>query len=68
MDLHFLIRPGVGYMHVSGFQETTEREVQSALDEMGDEIRRRGNEFGSVTGGRAAAAGSIFRWYGIPLC
>jgi carboxyl-terminal processing protease len=36
VDLHFVIRPGVGYMHVSGFQETTEREVQSALDEMGD--------------------------------
>src|SRR3954464_685970 len=36
VDLKFLIRPGIGYMHVSGFQETTEREVQSALDEMGD--------------------------------
>ncbi len=36
VDLHFLIRPGVGYMHVSGFQETTEHEVAQALDEMGD--------------------------------
>jgi carboxyl-terminal processing protease len=36
VDLHFLIKPGIGYMHVSGFQETTEHEVQSALDEMGD--------------------------------
>jgi carboxyl-terminal processing protease len=36
VDLKFLIRPGIGYMHVSGFQETTEREVQAALDEMGD--------------------------------
>ncbi len=36
VDLHFLIRPGIGYMHVSGFQETTDREVQAALDEMGD--------------------------------
>jgi carboxyl-terminal processing protease len=36
VDLHFLIRPGLGYMHVSGFQETTEHEVQAALDEMGD--------------------------------
>lgn len=36
VDLHFLIRPGIGYMHVSGFQETTEHEVQAALDEMGD--------------------------------
>jgi len=36
VDLHFMIRPGVGYMHVSGFQETTEHEVQEALDQMGD--------------------------------
>src|SRR6201993_2547595 len=36
VDLHFLIRPGIGYMHVSGFQETTEHLVQAALDEMGD--------------------------------
>ena len=36
VDLHFLIQPGIGYMHVSGFNETTETEVQSALDEMGD--------------------------------
>src|SRR5712671_5150995 len=32
VDLHFMIRPGVGYMHVSGFNETTEKEVQDALD------------------------------------
>jgi len=36
VDLHFMIKPGVGYMHVSGFQETTEHEVAQALDEMGD--------------------------------
>lgn len=36
VDLHFMIRPGIAYMHVSGFQETTEREVQQALDEFGD--------------------------------
>ncbi|HMK28340.1 MAG TPA: S41 family peptidase [Terriglobales bacterium] len=36
VDLHFLIRPGIGYMHISGFQETTEHEVQQALEEMGD--------------------------------
>jgi len=36
VDLHFLIQPGIGYMHVSGFNETTETEVQNALDEMGD--------------------------------
>jgi len=32
VDLHFMIKPGVGYMHVSGFNETTEHEVQEALD------------------------------------
>jgi carboxyl-terminal processing protease len=36
VDLHFMIKPGIGYMHISGFQETTDREVAQALDEMGD--------------------------------
>src|SRR5712671_5744264 len=36
VDLHFLIRPGVGYMHVSAFNETTEHEVEDALEEFGE--------------------------------
>ena len=32
VDLHFLIRPGVGYMHIAQFNETTEKEVQETLD------------------------------------
>jgi carboxyl-terminal processing protease len=36
VDVHFLIRPGIGYIHISGFQETTEKEVRDALDEFGD--------------------------------
>src|SRR5213594_761339 len=36
VDQHFLIKPGIGYMHVSGFNETTEHEVADALDQMGD--------------------------------
>jgi carboxyl-terminal processing protease len=36
VDLHFMVRPGIGYMHVSGFNETTEHEVAQALDQMGD--------------------------------
>ncbi len=32
VDLAFLIRPNVGYMRVTGFQETTAREVGEALD------------------------------------
>ena len=36
VDVHFLIRPGIGYLHINGFQETTEAETQAALDEMGE--------------------------------
>ena len=36
VDLHFMIRPGIGYLHISGFQETTDQEVSKALDAMGD--------------------------------
>src|SRR5437868_8186098 len=36
VDLHFMIRPGIGYLHVSGFQETTEHEVAQALQDFGD--------------------------------
>src|SRR5579864_4014889 len=32
VDLHFMIRPGIGYMFVFGFTATTEKEVQDALD------------------------------------
>jgi carboxyl-terminal processing protease len=36
VDVHFLIRPGIGYMHINGFNETTDHEVSEALDQMGD--------------------------------
>jgi carboxyl-terminal processing protease len=36
VDVHFMIRPGIGYIHISGFQETTEHELRQALDELGD--------------------------------
>jgi len=36
VDLHFLIRPGIGYMHVAQFNETTEKEVQDAIEQFGD--------------------------------
>src|SRR6185503_8628206 len=36
VDLKFLVRPGVGYMHVSAFNETTEQEVEDALQGFGD--------------------------------
>jgi len=36
VDLKFVIKPGIGYMHVAGFNETTEKEVEDALEEFGD--------------------------------
>jgi len=36
VDLHFMIRPGIGYIHITGFNETTEKEVSDALDGLGD--------------------------------
>ncbi len=39
VDVHFMIRPGIGYMHISGFQETTEHEVTEALDEFGPNLQ-----------------------------
>jgi len=32
VDVHFMIKPGIGYMHVAGFQETTDQEVAQALE------------------------------------
>src|SRR5690242_6972303 len=36
VDVHFMIAPGVGYIHLSSFIETTDSELQKALDEFGD--------------------------------
>jgi carboxyl-terminal processing protease len=36
VDLAFMVRPGVGYIHVTNFMETTSREVGDALDKLGD--------------------------------
>jgi carboxyl-terminal processing protease len=36
VDLAFMIKPGVGYMHVTNFIETTSREVGDALDKFGN--------------------------------
>ena len=55
VDLAFQIRPGIGYMHVTGFQENTAREVGEALDRFRQEgtlkglvIDLRGNPGGLV--------------------
>jgi carboxyl-terminal processing protease len=36
VDLKYEIRPGVGYIHLTQFQETTGQEVQSAVNSFGD--------------------------------
>lgn len=36
VDVHFIIRPGIGYLHINNFQETTEQETAAALEQMGD--------------------------------
>jgi carboxyl-terminal processing protease len=36
VDVHFMVRPGIGYVHIAGFQETTEHELREALNEFGD--------------------------------
>ncbi|HWX53604.1 MAG TPA: S41 family peptidase [Verrucomicrobiae bacterium] len=36
VDLSFAVAPGIGYMHLNGFHETTAREVSDALDRFGD--------------------------------
>ena len=33
VEVAFMLKPGIGYMHVTGFMETTSREVGDALDQ-----------------------------------
>jgi carboxyl-terminal processing protease len=35
VDIAFMIKPGIGYIHVTQFMETTSHEVQAALDKFG---------------------------------
>ena len=36
VDVAFLLRPGVGYVHISSFIETTDRELEQALSSFGN--------------------------------
>jgi len=36
VDLKFFVKPGIGYMHITAFNETTEQEVEDALQSFGD--------------------------------
>src|SRR5258707_13665719 len=40
IDLAFMIKPNVGYIHITQFQETTGREVGEALDNFGPGLKR----------------------------
>jgi carboxyl-terminal processing protease len=39
VDIAFMIKPGVGYIHVTQFMETTSHEVQEALDKFGPGVQ-----------------------------
>ncbi|MFY9936308.1 MAG: S41 family peptidase [Silvibacterium sp.] len=53
IDLKYEIRPGIGYIHITQFQETTGREFNDALDQFGDlkglVLDLRGNPGGLLT-------------------
>src|SRR3954463_2092672 len=36
VDAHFEIKPGIGYLHINGFQENTGEEVSQTLEDFGD--------------------------------
>ncbi len=59
VDLHYLVQPGVGYIHINSFMETTSEEVTSALQSFGDVhgliLDLRGNPGGLVNEGVAVA-------------
>src|SRR5438067_10594436 len=42
VDLAFEIRPGIGYMHVNGFTQTTEHEVAQALEKFSNGAELKG--------------------------
>jgi carboxyl-terminal processing protease len=39
VDLAFMIRPGIGYIRITGEMETTSNEVQHALDKFGPNLQ-----------------------------
>ncbi len=36
VDVHFLLKPGIGYIHISSFIETTDHELEQALNSFGN--------------------------------
>jgi carboxyl-terminal processing protease len=39
VDIAFMIRPGIGYIHITQFMETTSRDVQDALNKFGPNVQ-----------------------------
>ena len=39
VDLAFMIKPGIGYIHITNFMETTSHEVHDALDKFGPNLQ-----------------------------
>ena len=65
IDLTYEIRPGVGYVHITNFQETTGREFSDALDHFGSIegliLDLRGNPGGLLSQRRSRYATSSWR-------
>jgi carboxyl-terminal processing protease len=38
VDIAFMIKPGIGYIHITNFMETTSHEVQDALNKFGPDL------------------------------
>src|SRR6201998_2200628 len=64
VDIAFLLRPGIGYVRLSGFNETTDREIADALKQLGANsldgliLDMRGNPGGLLN--EAVAVGDMF--------
>jgi carboxyl-terminal processing protease len=64
VDISFMLKPGIGYIRLSGFNETTDREIADALKQLGAStldgliLDMRGNPGGLLN--EAVAVGDMF--------
>jgi carboxyl-terminal processing protease len=64
VDIAFMLKPGIGYIRLSGFNETTDREISDALKQLGAQnldgliLDMRGNPGGLLN--EAVAVGDMF--------
>src|SRR6202789_1153733 len=59
IDLTFMIKPGIGYIHITQFQETTGHEVGEALDNFGPNLKGLVLDLRSNPGGLLTEAVSV---------